>query len=134
METPEQPRRIVRSESRLLAGVCAGLAEHLNLPVSYVRLGFLLLTAIGGIGAVLYAWLWVFTPSSQESQADEQRSTGTRRRSLAEELGLDAPGSLNPREVALKLGPCVRCLWAWCSRCWPCWPWANGWGGTSAGI
>ncbi|WP_396277012.1 PspC domain-containing protein [Glutamicibacter creatinolyticus] len=104
METPEQPRRIVRSESRLLAGVCAGLAEHLNLPVSYVRLGFLLLTAIGGIGAVLYAWLWVFTPSSQESQADEQRSTGTRRRSLAEELGLDAPGSLNPREVALKLG------------------------------
>lgn len=88
METTQSQRRIVRSESRLVAGVCGGLADHLNWPAQYIRVGFILLSALGGVGIILYAWLWVFTPSVEESQADELRSAGTRRRSLAEELGL----------------------------------------------
>lgn len=104
MDNSEQPRRIVRGETRIVAGVCSGLAEHLGMPVSYVRLGFLLLTALGGAGVVLYAWLWVFTPSAEESQADQLRAAGGRRRSLAEELGIDAPATLNAREVGERLG------------------------------
>ena len=94
----------MRSETRLVAGVCGGVADHLGLAVGYIRLAFLFLTALGGIGIILYAWLWVFTPSAQESQADELRSAGTRRRSLAEELGLGNAASINAREVAEKLG------------------------------
>lgn len=104
MEPTGNSRYIVRSESRVVAGVCGGVAEHLGIAVSYTRLGFLLLAALGGIGIILYAWLWVFTPSAEESQAEELRSVGTRRRSLAEELGLGASASISARDVTQKLG------------------------------
>lgn len=104
MDPRENPQHIVRSDTRLVAGVCGGVAEHLGFPASYVRLGFLFLTALGGVGIILYAWLWVFTPSAAESERDELRSAGTRRRSLAEELGLGVPGTLNAREVAERFG------------------------------
>lgn len=104
MESPQSNPRIVRSESRIVAGVCGGLAEHMGWPVQYVRLGFLLVTALGGVGIILYAWLWVFTPSIEESHADAQRSVGTRRRTLAEELGIPDSTVRGGREMAQKLG------------------------------
>ena len=89
---------MVRSENRIIAGICGGLAEHLNLPLGYVRLGFLGLSALGGIGILLYAWLWVFVPSAEEAHADELRSWGTRSRSLAEEMNRVQQGIFRPRE------------------------------------
>lgn len=97
MESPER-RLMVRSENRLVAGVCGGLAEHLNLPLKYVRLGFLGLSVLGGVGILLYAWLWVFVPSAEEAHADELRSWGTRSRSLAEEMNRVQQGIFRPRE------------------------------------
>ncbi|WP_413454727.1 PspC domain-containing protein [Glutamicibacter sp. FR1] len=89
---------MVRSENRLIAGICGGLAEHLNLPLKYVRLGFLGLSVLGGVGILLYAWLWVFVPSAEEAHADELRSWGTRSRSLAEEMNRVQQGIFRPRE------------------------------------
>ncbi len=103
MASPEQRKFIVRSEDRFIAGVCGGLAEHLNLPVSYVRLGFLALSALGGVGLLLYGWLWVFTPSASETQADELRSWGSRNRSLAEEMSRVQQGLFNGTENAVSL-------------------------------
>lgn len=97
MESPER-RLMVRSGNRLIAGVCGGLAEHLNIPLGYVRLGFLALTALGGIGILLYAWLWVFVPSAEEAHADELRSWSTRSRSLAEEMSRVQQGIFGSRE------------------------------------
>lgn len=97
MESPER-RLMVRSENRLIAGVCGGLAEHLGIPLGYVRIGFLGLSALGGIGILLYAWLWVFVPSAEEAHADELRSWGTRSRSLAEEMNRVQQGIFRPRE------------------------------------
>jgi phage shock protein PspC (stress-responsive transcriptional regulator) len=38
MNTPMQPpRRLVRSEDRMIAGVCAGLAEYLRIDPTLVR-------------------------------------------------------------------------------------------------
>lgn len=51
-----RPRRVV------LGGVCAGLAQHLDRPVATVRIVFVLLTLLGGAGALLYLWLWALTP------------------------------------------------------------------------
>ncbi len=51
-----RPRRVV------IGGVCAGLAQHLDRPVTTVRVVFVLLTVLGGSGALLYLWLWAFTP------------------------------------------------------------------------
>ncbi len=56
----ERLRRV--PDGRLLAGVAAGVAEHLGLPVLYVRIAFALLAGFGGFGVALYGALWVFAP------------------------------------------------------------------------
>lgn len=61
-----EPRRLVRSVTdRKLGGVCAGLAEHLDMDVSLVRV----LTAISaffyGVGFVAYLLAWIIIPEGQ---------------------------------------------------------------------
>ena len=46
----------------MLAGVCAGTAAHLDLPVISVRLALVVLTLAGGAGLLLYALLWLAVP------------------------------------------------------------------------
>ncbi len=63
-----EPRRAYRgTEDRWLGGVASGLAQHLGLPVLWVRMGFLVLVAFGGFGAVLYAGLWLFLPAQRHT-------------------------------------------------------------------
>ena len=65
---PAEPRRAYRgTDDRWLGGVASGLAQHLGLPVLWVRMGFLVLVAFGGFGAVLYAGLWLFLPAQRHT-------------------------------------------------------------------
>ncbi|MGH3874175.1 MAG: ATP-binding protein [Pseudonocardiaceae bacterium] len=57
------PLRRLRS-SRVVAGVSSGIAEHLGVPVLWVRVIFAVLAGIGGAGLVGYALLWVFMPAT----------------------------------------------------------------------
>ena len=62
---------------RVVAGVAAGLAQHLQIPVLYVRIALTVLTVMGGVGAMVYAGLWMSTPAlddgpSSRSQHQEQ--------------------------------------------------------------
>jgi signal transduction histidine kinase len=59
------PRMVRPVHGRRLGGVCAGLAEHLNLNVKHVRLAFIL-ASLGGAGIVAYLFLWALTPQSLE--------------------------------------------------------------------
>ncbi len=57
-------RRAYRdSQTPILGGVAAGLARHLGWPTLWVRVGFVVCTAFGGIGLALYAGLWMVLPS-----------------------------------------------------------------------
>jgi signal transduction histidine kinase/phage shock protein PspC (stress-responsive transcriptional regulator) len=47
---------------RWVAGVAAGLAAHLDVPVGLVRLSFVVLGALGGTGVVLYGFWWFAVP------------------------------------------------------------------------
>ena len=48
---------------KMIAGVCAGLAEEFGISVTILRLAFLLGTFIGGgMGLVIYVVLWVVMP------------------------------------------------------------------------
>ncbi len=51
-----------RRDERIIAGVCAGLAAHLRLPLMWVRVAMAALAAVGGAGVVLYGFLWVTVP------------------------------------------------------------------------
>ncbi|MGW2597830.1 PspC domain-containing protein [Streptomyces klenkii] len=62
---PDAPplRKLYRSaEGRMFGGVARGLAGHLGLPVSWVRLVFVALLLAQGMGAVLYAVFWFVVP------------------------------------------------------------------------
>lgn len=61
--------RMSRPRQRIIAGVCAGFAEHTGLSVAVVRTATLLLVLAGGAGALLYAWLWVTTPTATANPA-----------------------------------------------------------------
>ncbi|MGH7821072.1 MAG: PspC domain-containing protein [Candidatus Binatia bacterium] len=47
---------------RRIAGVAAAVADGLALPLSLVRLGFLVLTFVHLLGPMLYAALWLVIP------------------------------------------------------------------------
>ena len=53
------PRLASRDDDRVIAGVCAGIAQSLAVDVTLVRLVFALLALAGGAGIVLYLALWL---------------------------------------------------------------------------
>lgn len=56
-------KRIYRSDDVAVAGVCAGIAEHLDMDVAAVRiLAILLFFASFGLVAVVYSFLWLVLP------------------------------------------------------------------------
>jgi signal transduction histidine kinase len=57
------PRKAYRNgDERVLGGVCAGLAEHLGVDKVYVRVAFVLMAAVAGLGVAIYAGLWLVLP------------------------------------------------------------------------
>lgn len=54
-------------EGRIIAGVCAGFAAHLGLPVKGVRAGFVIASLIGGAGLILYLFFLLTVPEEGES-------------------------------------------------------------------
>jgi signal transduction histidine kinase len=57
------PSFALGSDDRVVAGVCAGIAQTLGVDVTLVRLVFALLALAGGAGIVLYLALWVYGKS-----------------------------------------------------------------------
>ena len=49
----------------VLGGVCAGVAEHLGVRVTLVRIAFVVLASLSGAGVVLYTILWALVPAAQ---------------------------------------------------------------------
>lgn len=56
--------RLTRSNNRVIAGVCAGLAEWLGWDIALVRLLYLLISifSAGFPGVLAYVILWIVMP------------------------------------------------------------------------
>ncbi|SOD70351.1 phage shock protein C (PspC) family protein [Jatrophihabitans sp. GAS493] len=52
-----------RADHRYLSGVAGGIADHLGLSAVAIRAVFVVLTASGGLGPVLYAVFWIVLPT-----------------------------------------------------------------------
>lgn len=59
-------QRFFRSNNRILGGVCAGLADGFHVDPLWVRLIFLLLVFVQGLGLFLYIVLWLVMPEKVE--------------------------------------------------------------------
>jgi phage shock protein PspC (stress-responsive transcriptional regulator) len=63
-------KRLIRSrDNRMLFGVCAGLADYLNVDPVIVRLLVVLLTLWNGVGLLIYLVLAVIMPQEAEVTA-----------------------------------------------------------------
>ena len=61
---PPRARRLYRIRSdRVVAGVASGLAYSLEVDPVWIRLAFVVLTFLGGLGLVLYLVAWVVMPA-----------------------------------------------------------------------
>jgi signal transduction histidine kinase len=60
------PRKAYRNpDEAILGGVAAGLADHLGVPVLWVRVAFMVLAVMGGFGVMFYAGLWMVLPAQR---------------------------------------------------------------------
>lgn len=67
---PAAPRRLVRlREGRIIAGVGAGVARHLNVDPWLVRIVLLVLVAVGGVGLLLYLAGWALLSEEGASRS-----------------------------------------------------------------
>ena len=62
-----RPRLLRQPDGRVLAGVCAGVADALGVDAIVVRVAIVLVTMIGGVGLLLYAMGWAFMPVAPQS-------------------------------------------------------------------
>jgi len=70
------PPRLRRHRSdRVIAGVSSGIAEHLGVPVLWVRVIFVVLAGLSGAGLIGYVLLWAFLPATEAGA----RRSGTAR-------------------------------------------------------
>lgn len=69
-----RPPQLYRSEKeRVIAGVAGGLAERFDFEPNIVRLVFILLGLLFGLGIILYLILWILLPTeSKLSQSESQ--------------------------------------------------------------
>ncbi len=56
-------KRLTRSRTeRMIAGVCGGIAEYLNVDPTVVRLIWVLVAFLAGAGVLLYIIMWIIMP------------------------------------------------------------------------
>lgn len=59
-------KKLRRSNDRMIAGVCGGLANYLDMPASRVRVIYVVVSLLsaGFPGALVYAILWLVLPEA----------------------------------------------------------------------
>lgn len=78
------PRRATRDlHEPMIGGVASGLAQHLAVPVLWVRVAFVVTAVLGGMGIGFYAGLWMLLPAGEQFETAapgiESASRGGRR-------------------------------------------------------
>lgn len=61
----EEKKRLTRSSNKMIGGVCAGLAEYLDIDPTIVRIVWVLMVLFAGFGILLYIILWLIMPKQQ---------------------------------------------------------------------
>ena len=56
-------------KNKVFGGVCAGLAQYLNIDPIILRVVFILLTLLNGIGLLIYVIFWIVLPLQSFEEA-----------------------------------------------------------------
>lgn len=82
-EPEPAPKLYRRRSGRAVAGVAAGVADHLGVRVLWVRATLAVLAAFGGAGMLAYGMLWIFVPQQPDEEVTEPTSARDRQQALA---------------------------------------------------
>ena len=66
---PDNAKKLYCSKTnRVISGVCAGIAEYLNIDPTVVRLIYILLTIFTAVAAfvIIYLIMWIIVPEQPE--------------------------------------------------------------------
>jgi phage shock protein C len=66
---PDNAKKLYRSKTnRVISGVCAGIAEYLNIDPTVVRLIYTLLTIFTAVApfVIIYLIMWIIVPERPE--------------------------------------------------------------------
>lgn len=68
---PSAPAPELRRDpaGKAIAGVASGLAAHLGMPVGWLRIAFVVLAFLDGLGVLLYAALWLMVPGGPREES-----------------------------------------------------------------
>jgi signal transduction histidine kinase/phage shock protein PspC (stress-responsive transcriptional regulator) len=89
----------------VLGGVAGGVADHLGVPVLWVRAAFTVMAGLGGAGVMAYCLLWLFLPLEPPGSRTIEPSARERQQAL----GLAAVGA----GLALAAGALGNTAGAW---------------------
>ncbi len=60
----DNPKKLYRSRKKWIAGVCGGIAEYLNLDPTIIRVLWVILSLLYGIGVLAYIVAWIIVPKN----------------------------------------------------------------------
>ncbi|RHJ92530.1 PspC domain-containing protein [Parabacteroides bouchesdurhonensis] len=65
----EEKKRLVRSNDKMIAGVCGGIADYFGWDPTLVRVGYVVLSIFTVFsGVIAYIILWLIMPKEKESK------------------------------------------------------------------
>ena len=65
--------RLTRSETdKRIAGVCGGIAEYFDIDATVVRVIFVLVALMSGVGVLIYVVLWIALPRGSRQPVESQ--------------------------------------------------------------
>ncbi|MBW2964603.1 PspC domain-containing protein [Candidatus Woesearchaeota archaeon] len=100
-----EPKRLYRSrDDKMIAGVCGGIAEHLNVDPVWIRLAAVVLIFANGIGLILYILGWILIP-----QNPNQSGSDTKSERAAKRIHDSFQGKKRKERHADIEKPCRRC-------------------------
>lgn len=98
-------KRLYRSRrNALLGGVCGGIAEHLGVDATLVRVVFAVLALASGVGILIYLLLWLIIPTEGDpglSPRDAVRAGAEEIADRARELGAEVRTAAGRRDIGL---------------------------------
>ena len=64
----ETKKKLTRSEDRILAGDCGGMAEYFGIDATIVRIGYVLISILSAAfpGIIVYLILMLIMPNSEQ--------------------------------------------------------------------
>jgi phage shock protein PspC (stress-responsive transcriptional regulator) len=92
-DIPSTKRLERPTTGRMFAGVCAGLGQYFNLRPAFYRLGFIILTLLGGAGVLVYLAAVLVIPAADKESSIAAEALAERRDKPWPLIGLGLVGA-----------------------------------------